>query len=238
MTTLHKDWITNGLVDFEYKKYKLLAYLQEVKSNFDALRLYPFLGDLAFHYKNLLILKENKNLIYENFPKTISKADFRRLKIHYKKVIEDNQLMEIIEEILTFAVPQMRAALEEGKNIYETIEDHLTIETIGISPLYVDEGYLFINEQYGKETNIYQYQISVFKNATEKFRGIHTKFLERVRRNLGSSFEQLKLNLIKKNKALPNPATFLINVEIKCPHDATVLPIAKRMLMRHINDAA
>ena len=57
---LSKNWITEGIIDFEYKKYILLAYLQHIKSEFDERKLYPMLSDLFFHYQNLLQFKENK----------------------------------------------------------------------------------------------------------------------------------------------------------------------------------
>ena len=66
MTELSKDWLTQGLIDFEYKKYILLAYLKNVRQNFQGQILYPFLSDLVFHYRNLLSIRENKQLIYEN----------------------------------------------------------------------------------------------------------------------------------------------------------------------------
>ena len=46
MRNLEKDWLTAGLVDFEYKKYVLLAYLQSVKTNFKEQKLYLDLVDL------------------------------------------------------------------------------------------------------------------------------------------------------------------------------------------------
>lgn len=32
MKTLNHNWLTEGLIDFEYKKYILLSYLQEVNT--------------------------------------------------------------------------------------------------------------------------------------------------------------------------------------------------------------
>ena len=81
MMLLNENWLTQGLMDLEYKKYILLAYMNEVKQNFGTRRLYPFLSDLVFHYNNLKTLKENKKLIFQNFPKEISKADFEKLEI-------------------------------------------------------------------------------------------------------------------------------------------------------------
>lgn len=31
MDNLQKDWLTQGLIDFEYKKYVLLAYLNKAR---------------------------------------------------------------------------------------------------------------------------------------------------------------------------------------------------------------
>jgi hypothetical protein len=62
MEKLSKDWLTQGLIDFEYKKYLLMAYLQTVKSSFGKVELYPFLADLVFHYRNLQAVKGKQGL--------------------------------------------------------------------------------------------------------------------------------------------------------------------------------
>ena len=63
MDQLKENWLTEGLVDFEYKKYLLLAYLKKVKESFTRMELYPFLSDLVFHHRNLMAIKENKAMI-------------------------------------------------------------------------------------------------------------------------------------------------------------------------------
>lgn len=235
MESLNKDWLTEGLIDFEYKKYVLLAYLRDVKTNFDQKKLYPYLSDLVFHYQNVLSIKENKQLIYENFPKQISKADFEKLTISYKQIVQDEGVMAEMEAIIMYAVPKLKEFLQEGKNIYEYIEEHLKISPVGVSPLYPDEGYIFLNEWQESETRIYQYQMTIFENANEKYRGVHTYFLESVRRGIGVTFENVKIDLIRRHKQLPNPATYLIESRIYCPLDETLLPIAKRLLVKHIS---
>jgi hypothetical protein len=237
MKTLDRNWLTEGLIDFEYKKYILLAYLQQVKNNFNQKKLYPYLSDLIFHYQNLMSIKENKNLIYENFPKQISKADFEKLTLSYKKVVEDDTFMADLEEIIMYSIPKLKEILKEGKDIYEFIEEHINISPVGVSPLYPDEGYMFLNESHVSETRIYQYQVTIFENAHEKYRGVHTYYLESVRKGIGVTFENVKIDLIKRYKQLPNPATYLVESKIVCPLDETLLPIAKRLLVKHISHA-
>ena len=60
MKTLSETWFAEGYIDFELKKYTLLAYLQQVTSYFNESKLYPQLSDVIFHYNNLQALKENK----------------------------------------------------------------------------------------------------------------------------------------------------------------------------------
>ena len=238
MATLQENWLTEGLLDFEYKKYVLLAYMQNVRQKFDEKKLYPFLSDLVFHYRNLTTLRENKQLIFENFPKEVSRADFEKLQLEYKHIVEDDQLMRVIEEIVNFSLPKFKQRMDEGAHLYEDIAYNIRIEPIGISPLYKNEGYLllFLNNQ--RKTYIYQYKIAVFNHARETFRGIHTHFLEVSDWSLVNTFERMKAQLIAQYKALPNPAAYLAVSKSILPLEETLLPITKRLLMQHIHEAA
>jgi hypothetical protein len=234
MKELNKNWLTEGLIDFEYKKYVLLGYLQSVRDNFSEKKLYPSLSDLLFHYKNLLSIKENKKLLRENFPKQISKADFEKLELIYDEIVNDDKVMQEIEDILSFSLPKVQEHLAEGKDLYENIEEKISVSPVGVSPLYPDEGYMLIYIQNNREAQVYEYQMTLFQSADEKYRGIHTQYIESVTKNLFNTFESLKMDLIKKYKKLPNPATFLIDSKVDCPFHETLLPIAKRMLVKHI----
>jgi len=86
---LKETWLTDGLIDFEFKKYILLAYLKDVTGLFDNKELFPSLSDLIFHYRNLKKVKENKELITKDFPKEITDTDLKKLEIVYRKLVED-----------------------------------------------------------------------------------------------------------------------------------------------------
>lgn len=239
MDILKPNWLTDGLIDFEFKKYTVLAYLKTVKGHFRKNQLFPFLSDLVFHYNNLMTVKSQKNLIYENFPKTITKADFRKLKITYKKIVEDDELMREIEEIISYTVPQFEDTLSEGKEIYEFIESNVTLSPVGLTPIYSKEGYLMFNQGESRDVNVYKYQVSIFYNQEEEFKGIHTEYLMQSAYSLTKPFEKIKLELIKQFKELPNPATFLVRSAMVVPMSQTLLPVAKRLLIKELSrDAA
>ncbi|MBK6833207.1 MAG: hypothetical protein IPG89_02580 [Bacteroidetes bacterium] len=62
MGKLSKDWLTEQHIDLELKQYVLLAYLQEVKESYQATKIYPYLGELIEHYKNLLLIKNIRKI--------------------------------------------------------------------------------------------------------------------------------------------------------------------------------
>lgn len=235
MEKLSQDWLTQGLIDFEYKKYVLMAYLQTVKNSFDKVELYPFLADLVFHYRNLQALKENKTLIRESFPKELSLEEFKKLELRYREIIEDDSIMTELETIINYSIPQIKDSLNEGSTIYEYVESQCEIAAIGVTPLYAKEGYLFVTQPPEKETNIYRYQMSIFEGSQEQLRSLNTEFIECVEKNPLSTYERIKLDLIKKFSDLPNPAAYLILAKMKFPFSETLMPVAKRLFVKHIS---
>jgi hypothetical protein len=235
MEKLPNDWLTQGLIDFEYKKYLLLAYLQSVKDSFSRVQLYPFMGDLVFHYRNLVAVKENQKLIRESFPKEISLEDFQKLELTYRKLIEDDAVMSELESIIEFAIPQIKESLHEGSVIYEYVESKCEISPIGVTPLYANEGYLFVTQPPENETIVYRYQVSIFNDSQEQLRSLNTQLIDCVAKSFANTYENIKLDLIRKFNDLPNPATYLILSRIKFPLTETLMPVAKRLFVKHIS---
>lgn len=234
MEQLKENWLTEGLIDFEYKKYVLLAYLKKVKDSFTRVELYPFLSDLVFHYRNLVALKENKSLIFDQFPKRLSMESLKNLEVNYKKIVEDDTIMQEIESIIEFSLPQLKLSLDEGSFIYEYVESHCSISPVGLTSLYANEGYLFVAQPPEKETDVYRYQVTIFDNSNEQMRGIHTHHVMTAPKSFTHTYEQIKLDLIRQFVDLPNPSTYLVLSKLKFPYVQTLMPVAKRLLIKQI----
>ena len=145
MKRLDEDWLTSGLVDFEYKKFLMLAYLKDVKSAFQKMELYPSLGDLVKHYNNLKRIRDNKDFLKDNFPEELKGIDGKNLRLQFRRIIEDDEVMAAIEEIILFAYPKLKEALQEGKESYEFVEENCALSPIGVMALYTDEGYFILS---------------------------------------------------------------------------------------------
>src|SRR5690349_6087800 len=126
MKTLSETWFADGYIDFELKKYVLLAYLQEVNKCFNENKLYPQLGDIIFHYNNLVAFRENKKYLQEQFPKKLTGIQMEKLQVLYEQIIEDDELMQELEDIINFSAGKMKTAISNGSQIYEFVEDKLT----------------------------------------------------------------------------------------------------------------
>ncbi|MCS6974869.1 MAG: hypothetical protein N2044_08875 [Cyclobacteriaceae bacterium] len=238
MSSLSKDWLTQGLIDFEYKKYVLLAYLQKVKESFGRVELYPFLSELVFHYQNLKAVQENRTLIREQFPRELSLEDFRKLVLSYRQMVEDDAVMNELSSIIEFAIPQVKESLDEGTVIYEYVESQCEFTAVGVTPLYAREGYLFVTQPPEEETNIYRYQLSIYEERHEQLRSLNTKYIETASKSPFEPYENLKLSLTRRFSDLPNPATYLVLSRIRFPFTATLMPVAKRLLVKHLSTAA
>lgn len=234
MKNLSENWITEGLIDFEYKKYLLLAYLQHVGGQFKEVKLYPPLAELIQHYTRLKNFEQNRDQIKSAFPKMLQGPDSKEMKFTYKPLVIDDDMMKQLEEIVAFSLPQLKNHIEDGKNIYEFLEREMRIEPIGISPLYQKEGYVFLSFDKTKEVFIYRYKVNLFQNSIDTFKGIMMELIQKVRRSILNTYEQIKLDLIKTNKELPNPATYSICSKNQIPLEESFVPISKRLLLKMV----
>jgi hypothetical protein len=236
MKTLSETWFADGYIDFELKKYTLLAYLQEVNKHFGENKLYPQLADIIFHYNNLVAFRENKKYLQEQFPKKLTMIQMEKLQMLYEQMIEDDDLIRELEEIINYSADTIKNTISNGTEIYEYVEQKLNIFPVGIVPLEINAGYFFLAEGSYK-TRVYQYSLSIFQNQDEKYRSMKTEYINHWDRSIVNTYENIKAELLRVKKDLPNPAVYCIETGLTFPVDETLLPIAKRSLVRYISAA-
>jgi hypothetical protein len=238
MKTLSQTWFAEGYIDFEQKKYTLLAYLQEIHRHFDQTKLYPQLADLIFHFNNLRAFRHNKEFLQQQFPKKFTQVDIQRLEMLYQQIVDDDDMMRELEEIIHYAIDRMGVAIQDGTEIYEFVENKLNIFPIGLIPLENREGYFFLADGQSTYTRVFHYRLSIFEKHDEKYRSIRTEFVADWTRNFVNTYEQIKTELIRGKKDLPNPAVYGIETDLSIPLEETLLPIAKRCLVKYISQKA
>ena len=235
MKQLSETWFAEGYIDFELKKYTLLAYLQQVNKYFNENKLYPQLAEVVFHYNNIVAFRENKRYLQEHFPKKLTGVQLEKLQLLYEQMIEDSEMMQELESIIHFAADTINTTLKTGAGIYEFVEDKLSITPVGLIPLDTQEGYFFLSSGNVSTTLVYHYRLSIFEKHDERYRSIRTSYIDKWYRSIGNTYAHIKSELIRGKKDLPNPAVYSIQSELSYPVDETLLPIAKRSLVKYIS---
>jgi hypothetical protein len=234
MDTLPNNWFAEGNIDFELKKYTLLAYLMDVNHHFHHNELYPQLSDLIYHYNKLVAFKKNKDSLQHHFPQRLSSADFEELKLNYEKLILDDALIQEIESIIQYSILKMDESIKEGQEIYDFVDDNFTISPVGLMPIGLDQGYFLLADGNEQEVKVFGYQMSFYEDHLDKYRGIRTQYISSYPRNFINTYPNIKIDLLKKKDGPTNPAVYSLETPLTFPLQETLLPIARRSLVRFI----
>lgn len=233
MKKLDKNWITEKHLDFEYKKYVLLAYLENVSKSFSKTMLFPYYDDLKDHYNDLKILQDSLEEGFDQLPKSITGFNWEQMAVLYDRTPKKKWLNDL-DKILDFSLSKIFSSLKDGETIFDFLQEHIQIRPVGIAPLINNEGYLFFSNIKENTVMVYSYAITIFDKPNVQQRKMNTQYLISYRKNLSNSSESIKRDLINENKALPNPATYSIEADISIPINETMLPIAKQLIGQHI----
>lgn len=235
MAPLRNDWLTEGIFDFEYKKYVLLSYLQQVDQQFTKNYYFPHFNELRFHFQSCVGLRSNKEAIKMAFPKTLKGINTKDMRLEYEENEQDGQLMGELNYILDFAIPLFSSTLDRGAAKIAEVSENISISPVGIVPLRTDEGYLLFVNPSEKAVSIFQYGLTFYDEFKE--RQIRTQFVDKERIGLGNTVAQLKVSLTRRNSSLPNPATYVVESKYDYPLEETLLPVTRKIMLQQLNIA-
>ena len=75
--------------------------------------------------------------------------------------------------------------------------------------------------------------MKLIEHDTDTFRAVHTQYLTSYKKGPVNTSENIKIEMVRTRKKLPNPATFEVVTSYSYPVEETILPIVKRMLMHY-----
>lgn len=235
MKKLQPDWFTQNWLDAEYQKYVVMAYLQAVQQNFTEHKLCPDLPDLRDHYNAGIHFSKGKGTLNASFPKRVSRVTGPPPRIEYKSEVTEPDFMAEMDAIMEFALPRFQTMMSEGQQRWIEIASSLTLAPVGLLPLRPEEGYLLLHATNQSETQVYYFSITLYSDQEPGGRLVRLRFIEVVRKSLGNTFENIKLDLIRRHRHLPNPATFMLESQRTYPVQETLLPIARQLLAQAVS---
>ncbi len=235
MDPLSLEDFTEAVDDVERTQYKILGGLQKAQKAFEQKRVYPHLGRLVkLHGALVSILNQTEDF---RTPETgrISGIDWDEKTVKYEWPEFDGSEMADVEDLIRWALPHIQSAIEDGTAVYEHVEDNLELETVGIMPSYVQEGYLMVPHREEGALHVLRYTLSLIEGEDETHRAlktVHCKTVSEEKVDVNPS--TIKLELIEERRDLPNPATYFSNIDLHVPYQETLLPVVKRRLVRRL----
>jgi hypothetical protein len=132
-------------------------------------------------------------------------------------------------------LPYIEEAIDEGIILFDFVDENISLDQVGVLPIYKDEGYFMVTDNTAFELQVHRYESTLFSSGNENYRSLKTEFVKSERQVIiRRSPESIKHELIKERKDLPNPATFLFDSELDFPFAETIFPVVKRKLISHI----
>ena len=235
MSGLRFDLFLAAGQDYESTQYRILGSLQEVRRAFSNNMIYPHLGELVSLHNSLQQMLQQLESFKDVLPKRITQIDLEAGQVTYERADIGGGQVNFIGDIIEWALPRIQAAIEEGRAIFEFVEESLHLEEVGIVPSFVEEGYLLIPDYLNRQLHVLRYDLSIFTQADERFRTLKTAHVKSIPvGDVIPSPQSIKLDLLEEERSLPNPAAYYFSTDLDFPFEQTMLPVAKRMLMRHL----
>lgn len=231
MKELGKDWLTEPAIDYEYKKYLLLAYIQQAEQELELLKLYPTSSDALLELDRmqayLACLMDNKTLL----PKELMRFDLKTVSPTYNTLYEAPEALQVITSIAEYAEEQLTGLVDKACQLREELENLIALEPIGVLPVKPEFGYLFIEQP--KAVEVFEYEITHVASTTNELYRIKTSYYNSYSVTLTNTYSSIKTRLIKTG-TIANPGTFLVRSDYNLPVEETLLPLAKNRIKHYL----
>lgn len=230
------DWVFQGGVDSEQKKYILLSYFQKLNKNLEEFKIYPMFTELSLHLGNIQTLLTRNQILYtdKKFRSIDDELLMVDLKVKEIPQMDDNEFDEY-QRILKFSQPKLFDYFNIVKSLWVVVNDKIYVNVKkNKKNLSSNTGFFYfekkdviyiwryIKRKVKKTPNQYRTKIDLIYNGTKDGLTI----LE-----LLSKFSE---TFTSKNESKYPIFEVLCNDEL--PMDETLIPLFKRKVMWFISN--
>jgi hypothetical protein len=233
---LDPEWIYQDPIDFEHKKYKLLAYLQKCDKRFDELKIYPDFVELSLHLANLQSISKEKTMLTtkKKFKSCDDEILFKELIPKKIPKLDDAEQLEI-DKTVRYSGEKIYEAFNIAKSIWTIAQDAISVQIKKNKDRLEDGmGYIYFRRRSDEKLLVWEYEIK--KDADYE---LSTKaYLNLI--FSGSSDEKTFTDIIEE-KSTWNHTEYFKDIpvfEVKSsqefPFEETFIPMMKRQLMSYV----
>ena len=231
--------VFRAINDLEGAQYQLLACTQNAMQAFATNVVYPHLAEMVALYNSFVELSKKIDDARSGVRGELQKIDLVEGHLLYDNTGVSDSQMETIDNFIQWALPYIRRTIDEGRTIFEFVDEHMLVAEVGVIPTYLEEGYLIIPNRETRVVNVVRYELSVYTSMHENYRSLKTEVIRQLPNGLiEQSPATIKMQLVEELSDLPNPATYFAETDLDFPFAGTVLPIAKRKLLKRLSSAS
>lgn len=210
-----------GVNDLESSKYLLLNKFKLCQKELNESRLYPTYQMLINIYSQLVdIMKGHNRIFNKEYTDAITEQESEE-----KHMLINNEL-ERSFELMHWAFAHLNRVLENGKAIYDFVDESITIEPIGIKSTYNTEGYFIIPDNRDRLLRIIKYSRNLYKVLKTKEVGNRQMTLITIPN------EVIKNQMISDD--IINQIIYMMDTELNFSYSQTILPVAKRKFLGYL----
>lgn len=236
MKSLTLDSFISSDEDIEINQYRILSGLKEYSNEFNRNKLYPSLSELVFLASQLEQVLHKKSSLSLTLPKGI-KGGTPGKDVFVELVEENAEKKNYLFDLIDWAIPVIKELIHEAYILYDYVDESIKISRVGISSLFKNEGYMFVQDNKNSKLHIYRYECADYSTSNKPFYSLKTKYIESAQPiTHRSQAEYLKSELVRKFQIPANTTVFLCATDSDFPYSESVFPIAKRKLLGLLSD--
>jgi len=228
------DWVFQGSIDAEQKKYILLNYFQKLNKNLEEFKIYPMFTELSLHLGNVQTLINRNQILYTE--KKFNSFDDELLMYDLKvkdipKLNEDEY--DEYQRILRYSQPKLFDYFNIVKSLWMVINEKIYVnvkknkKNIGSS-----SGFFY----YEKDGKIY-----IWKYTKRKVNKIPNQYRTKIDLIYQDDKQELTITQLLsmfsttyKSKKEDKFPIFEIVCNDEFPMNETLIPLFKRKIMTYI----
>ncbi len=107
------------ILDAEYKRYKLLAFLKYVDDHYFQRRMFPYMAQVRGHTEDLSTFIKSMEELKSSFPKKLTGLDLEQFKLAYAPLVESGLELAEIQKIVYEALPLLMNNLEKADELMQ-----------------------------------------------------------------------------------------------------------------------
>lgn len=206
------------VTDPERSRYLLLNKFKFCQKELNETRLYPTYQMLINLYSQLTDIMSNHNRIFnKEYTDAITEQESEE-----KHMLINNEIEKSFE-LMHWSFAHLNRLLENGKAIYDFVDESITIESIGIYSKYNTDGYFILPDNRERVLRILKYSRNLYKI-------LKTKEVANRRMTLITI-----PNTVLKNEMISddiiNQTIYMLDTELNFSYSHTILPVAKRKFL-------